>query len=106
MGKFLRLQNGRMTMQDEAAAGSVYDESLLLVSGSPGAGEITGPITAGTPITLPSSKTYDSSELKLFLNGMSLEYLVDFNYVGTVPRTQISLTFDAVVGDRIRFRIN
>ena len=93
-------------MRDEAAAVTIYDEGLDVVSGSPGAGEIQGPITTGTPVTLPSGKTYTANELKPILNGIPLEDVLDYNFVGSPPRTQVSFTFDLVIGDRIRFRID
>ena len=107
MGKFLRLVNGVPKMMDEAAGGvTIYDESLVVVSGTPGAGEIQAPITTGTPITLPSSQTYDSAELEVYLNGQRIDSVYDYNYEGDTPRTQISMTFDLEVGDILRFRID
>ena len=84
---------------------AVYDATLTLVTSSPGAGQIIGPITAGTAVTLPNSQTYNSSELNVFLNGQKLEVTFDYTYVGSVPRTQIQFTFDLVVGDMIEFNI-
>jgi len=107
MGKFLRLVNGRPKMQDEAAGGvTIYDENLEVVSGTPGAGEIEGPINTGVAITLPSSQTYSDDELEVYLNNMRLDSVYDYNYVGSGSRTQISMTFDLEVGDIIRFRID
>ena len=77
-----------------------------MVESGAGAGEINGPITTGTPITLPSSQTYESDELEVYINGMRVESLIDYNYVGSIPRTQVSFTFDIIVGDIIRFRID
>lgn len=105
MAKVLRLVGGVPRHVDESATPPIYDNALLLVSGTPGAGEVQGPISAGTPITLPASATYNSSELMVFLNGQEMESTFDFTYVGTVPRTQISMTFDLVVGDRIDFKV-
>ena len=56
--------------------------------------EVVGPITAGTEITLPNSGTYTGSELKLDLNGIDLILVEDYNFVGTAPRTKITLTKD------------
>lgn len=39
------------------------------------------------------------------MNGVVLEPTIDFNYVGSGARTQISMTFDLISGDRIRFQI-
>jgi hypothetical protein len=65
-----------------------------------------GAVSAGTPITLPNSITYTGDELEVYLNDIPLENLVDFNYEGTAPRTQISFTFDLRSTDEIRYRIN
>ena len=106
MGKFLRLVNGIPRSVDEAGAVTIYDESLTVVSSGAGAGEINGPISTGTPITLPSSQTYEDDELEVYLNGQRVEAVKDYNYEGSTPRTQISFTFDIVVGDVMRFRID
>ncbi len=90
---------------DEAVATTIYDEYLLVVSGSPSNGnEITGPISASTAVTLPNSGTYSNDELMVDLNGQAVENGYDFNYVGSPPRTQVSFTFDLLVGDRLYFR--
>lgn len=104
MGNFLRLTNGvpRSFAEKEI---DIYDQSLLLVTSSPGAGQILGPITTGTSVTLPASQQYSSSDLQIYLNGDRLETVYDYNYVGSPPRTAIQFTFDLVVGDRIDFRI-
>jgi hypothetical protein len=105
MGKFLRLVNGVARSFEEAGATTIYDETLTVVSGSPGAGEITGPIVTGTNVTLPESGTYEGDELRIELNGQDLHSLLDYNYVGAGPtRTQVAFTFDIVVGDVIVFR--
>lgn len=84
----------------------IYDESLKVVASSPGAGEIVGPVSAGTNIALPNSQTYSSMELQVYLNGDRLESVFDYSYVGSIPRTQIQFTFSLEVGDRIDFRID
>jgi hypothetical protein len=107
MGKFLRLTNGVGRHADEAGATSIYDQSLVVVSGTPGAGEIQGPIITGTNVTLPGGQTYTSDELRIELNGQGLDPVFDYNYVGgSPPRTQVAFTFDIEVGDRINFRID
>jgi len=107
MAKFTRLVNGILRSFDETGGSvAIYDEALDVVSGSPGPGQITGPVTAGTNITLPLSQTYTSEELEVRLNGIRLESVIDYNYVGSPPRTQVTLTFDLVIGDRIHFRID
>lgn len=104
MGNFLRLTNGvpRSFAEKEIA---IYDQSLLLVTSSPGAGQIIGPITTGTSVVLPASQQYTSAELQIYLNGDRLEPVFDYTYVGSPPRTSVQFTFDLVVGDRIDFRI-
>jgi len=108
MGRVLRIINGIPRQVDESGGSSVtiYDESLTVVSGTPGAGEIQGPISAGTPITLPDSQTYTSEELEVRLNNIRGDVVSDYNYEGSGDRTQISFTFEVVVGDIIRFRID
>jgi hypothetical protein len=106
MGKFLRLVNGVARQFDEAGATSIYDQSLVVVAGTPGAGEIQGPISTGTNVTLPGGQTYEDDELRIELNGQGLDPVFDYNYVGSVPRTQVAFTFDLEVGDRINFRID
>lgn len=84
---------------------AVYDATLTLVASSPGAGQIIGPITAGTAVTLPGSQTYNSTELNIFLNGQKLDAVVDYAYVGSVPRTQVTFVENMVVGDQLEFQI-
>lgn len=75
----------------------VYDQSILISAGG---------ITAGTGITLPSSRTYEGKELEIILNGQDMEYNVDFVWVGSGDnKTQISFLYDLVENDRVRFRI-
>ena len=105
MAKKLTLVNGIPRMVDEAGTSTIYYQTLTLVTSSPGAGEIVGPITAGTAITLPSSQTYTSSELNIHLNGQRLEVVLDYTYVGSIPRTQILCTQDLIVGDVLSFKI-
>jgi hypothetical protein len=72
---------------------ALYDQSYSVVA----------PITSGTAITLPASETYTGAELQVFLNGQLLDDTFDFNWVGSPPRTQITMTFDLVIGDVVRF---
>lgn len=95
MAKFIRLVNGVPRHQDETTV-SIYDQIYT----------VSGTITTGTAITLPSSGTYSSSELEVRLNGQRLEPIYDYNYVGSGTRTQISMTFDLVDSDRLRFRVD
>ena len=94
MGKFLRLIAGVPRSVDEAASSTIYDQAI----------DVASPITTGTPVTLPSGGTYDSQELEVYFNGQVLDDVTDYNFVGSVPRTQVAFTFDLIVGDRIRFR--
>lgn len=105
MAKFLRLSNGVPRSFDEAASVTIYDERLTVVSGAPAdSNEITGPVNAGTNVTLPDSGTYTALELQIYLNGDRLEAVADYAYVGAGPtRTQVQFTFGLVVGDTIDF---
>lgn len=96
MGKFLRLVNGVPRMQDEASSVTIYDEEI----------ELSATLTTGNPLTLPSSGTYNSDELEVYLNGQRLNSVVDYNYYGSVPRTAVSFTFDLVDGYKVRFRVD
>jgi hypothetical protein len=103
--KFTRIVNGVLRSFDESASAPIYDEYLLVVSGAPSnSNEITGPINAGVNITLPNSGSYTGEELMVDLNGTTLEQAFDFNFVGSPPRTQIAMTFQLVVGDRLYIR--
>ena len=94
MGKFLRLTNGVPRSFDEASSTPIYDQSI----------DVGSIITTGTPVTLPASGTYDSQELEVYLNGQVLDDVADYNFVGSVPRTQVAFTFQLEIGDKIRFR--
>lgn len=107
MAKFLRISNGVARSFDEATSTAIYDQPLTVVASGAVANQINGPVTSGTNITLPASGTYAAAELEVRLNGMRLEQLYDYNYVGAGPtRTQIALTFDLAVGDRLDFRVD
>ena len=103
MAKFLRLSNGVPRSFTESSGISIYDESLLVVASGAGAGEINGPITAGTPVTLPASQTYTGAELEIYLNGDRIEDVIDYTFTSS---TQVTFTFDITVRDRLRFRID
>lgn len=79
-----------------------YQTSLLVVASGATTGQINGPITSGTAITLPNSQTYNSTELLLKLNGLSLTVGVDYTNTST---TQITFLYNLVVGDLIEFII-
>jgi hypothetical protein len=93
--KYLRLVNGIARMTLSPVASEIYDQTTVIV----------GTVTTGTNLTLPSSGTYTNAELKVDLNGILLEPVIDYNYVGSAPRTQIQATFDLIDGDRLRFKI-
>lgn len=103
MAKKLELVNGIPRMRDESASPVIYDEALLVVSSGAGAGEINGPISAGTPITLPSGRTYTGAELEVYLDGERQESLIDYTFDSA---TTVAFTFEIKPGDRLRFRID
>jgi hypothetical protein len=97
MAKFLRLVNGVPRMAEESASQTIYDETL----------SVNTTIASGTPISLPSAETYEGDELEVRLNGIRLDVVADYNYVGAGPsRTQITMTFELIDGDELRFRID
>lgn len=59
---------------------------------------------SGTAITLPASETYNSTELFVLVNNVPQDVVLDYTYVGTVPRTQVSFTYTLNVGDVVTFR--
>lgn len=94
MSKVLKLVNGEPKMVAISVADtSIYNGQLNVAS----------PITAGTSVTLPSSGTYNSTELNIFLNGARLYFTEDYTHVGSAPRTQVQFLFDLVVGDQLLF---
>jgi len=98
MGNFLRLSNGVPRSFSEASGTPIYDENVTIGGGG---------LTTGVALTLPSSRTYDSSELEVYLNNVRLTSVLDYNYVGgSSPRTQVSFTFDLLATEVVRFRID
>lgn len=98
MAKFLRLNAGVLRSFDEAGSTAIYDENSTIGGGG---------LTTGVALTLPSSQTYDSSELEVYLNNVRLTPILDYNYVGgSPPRTQVSFTFDLLANEVVRFRID
>ena len=97
MARFLRIINGVQRMADESSIVTIYDESSTIGVGG---------LTTGAALTLPSSKTYTGAELEVYLNGQRIEDVIDYNWVGTAPRTQVTFTFNLVQGDVVRFRID
>lgn len=96
MGSFLRLSGGVPRSFTEAGSVTIYDQVTTVAS----------PITAGTSITLPASGTYSAAELEVWLNGQRLQVTEDYTYVGSGTRTQIQMTFDLLVNDKLRFRVD
>lgn len=93
-GTVLALING-VPRSGPASGVTIYDQRYA----------VSGPITAGIPVTLPASQTYSNSELQIYLNGDRLEATYDYNYVGSIPRTQVTFTFALVSNDAVDFRI-
>ena len=106
MSSALALVNGvPRTQTITASLPAVYDQRLTVVaSGASGSNQINGPVTAGTSVTLPSSGTYNGLELEIYLNGVRLDSVLDYNYVGSGgSKTQVQFTFQLVVGDLVDF---
>ena len=103
MAKFLTLSNGIPRLQSESSSIIIYDETLEVVSSGAGAGQINGPITAGTPVTLPSGQTYTGDELELYFSTDRLIPIYDYTFNSS---TTVVFTFELKVGDLIRFRID
>ena len=102
MTKRLELVAGIPRMVTDAASPTIYSKFIEIVESGPTGDQLVGPISANTPITLPASETYDSSELQIWLNGIRQTYGVDFLYVGDTPRTQFKMLFDLEVGDKLK----
>lgn len=96
MAKKLALVSGVPRMVEESASlPSIYRATYAVGS----------TISTGTPVTLPAAETYSSDELEIDLNGVGLDVVTDYNYVGAGPsRTQVTFTFDLVAGDEIGFK--
>lgn len=95
MGKALQLIRGMPRMAEVSGISSVYDQTLLMAAD----------YAANTQFTLPLARTYSSVELEVFRNGQFLESVIDYTYVGSIPRTQITLLSEIITGERLRFRI-
>ena len=96
MAKFITIDAGIPRLRNETASIPIYDERL----------DVTSTITTGTPVTLPNGGTYQGDELEVRLNGLRMEHLVDYNYVGTGTKTQVTFTFDLLAGDQVNFRVD
>lgn len=86
--------NVKVEATDAGSVPVIYDESITVGS----------TITAGTAVTLPASGSYTSAELEIFIAGRRLTAGLDYAYVGSPARTQVTFTFDLVNGDTVRFR--
>jgi hypothetical protein len=75
----------------------VYDQSVVIGAGG---------MSNGVALSLPNSRVYSGDELQVYVNGQSMEHLVDYLYVGASEfKSQVSFTFDLAEGERVRFRI-
>ena len=122
MVKRLSLINGIPRMTDI----EIYDDFIDIVSsGASGENQINlADAETGDSITLPNKGTYEENNLEVWLNGDLLDEITDYNFVTPDPATwqvgsntdgevttttkytKIALTFDTIVGDRIRFRVD
>lgn len=103
MARKLALVAGIPRMVDEAASPTIYDQNLLVVSSGAGAGQINGPIAAGTSVSLPSGQTYSGAELEVWIGPDRLRPVLDYAYASS---TQVQFTFQLIPGDNLRFRID
>ena len=95
-----------------------YEEEIDIISGVPsGDNELTGPIAAGTTITLPTDKRdaglsqgyiVGKGVLELYLNGQYLSEGEAWSEVGIAGNasTQFQIDIDLRVGDQLRCRID
>ena len=93
--KFGQLINGVWRQNTVPGTVDPYEEMYSVVSD----------ITAGTNVTLPSSRNYQGDELFVFLNGQMISAGSEYNYVGTGTRTQVVFTVDLLAGDVVLFRV-
>lgn len=103
MAKFLRLSNGVPRSFDESGSPAIYDRTISILASGAVSPDLNGPISAGTNITLPSGQTYTGEELQVYLNGLRLDDVLDYN---TTSSTQIQMTFSLEAGDKLRFYID
>lgn len=90
-------ENELLRFRVEDSGATIYDETTVIGVGG---------VTTGVNITLPNAGTYEGDDLEVFLNGEFMDRGIDWNEVGSAPRTDIQFTFDLVEGDRVRFRID
>lgn len=106
MARVLSLITGIPRMVDESSSIPIYDQRIEIVASGPTGNQLVGPITSGTAVSLPLGQSYTATELEVDFRGQLLKPIYDYNYVGAGPtRTQVSFTFDLLVGDSIDFRV-
>lgn len=103
MAKFTRIVNGVLRSFDESGSPTIYDRTISIVASGAVSPDLNGPVTSGTNITLPSGQTYTGEELQVYLNGLRLDDVLDYN---TTSSTQIQMTFNLEAGDKLRFYID
>ena len=93
----LRVVRGKARMAEIPGLDTslIYDESFTVPSGG---------LVSGDIITLPNSGSYTDKDLEVFFNGQFLEEDVDYEYVGTAPRTQVKVLRSFNEAEKIRFR--
>lgn len=99
----LALVNALPRMTLESASPVIYDQNLEVVASGAGAGQINGPINAGTSVSLPSAQMYTGAELEIYLGLDRLRPILDYSYASS---TQVQFTFQLTAGDLLRFRID
>lgn len=103
MAKFLQLVNGIPKSVSESGNPAIYDRTISVVASGAVSPDLNGPVNAGTNITLPSGQTYVGDELQVYLNGIRLDDVLDYN---TNSTTTIQMTFNLQAGDKLRFYID
>lgn len=93
MTQVLQLLNGIPTMVE--FSGNIYEQTY----------NINALLASGTPITLPGGQTYTDDELKVYLDGKRMIPVYDLTYEGSIPRTQISFTFDVAAQSVVLYEI-
>jgi len=95
MANVLKLVNGIARMVG-LVTGDIYEGTQIV----PGGGYSINDL-----VTLPDSGTYESKDLEVHLAGQFLEVDINYEYVGSVTRTQIKLLMDIAEGLRLQFRV-
>ncbi len=93
MTYFQKIVNGYLRPVSETNYVAIYSETWV-----PG---ITTP--SGTNVTLPNSGTYTGKELQIYINGILQTYLIDYVYIGSGTKTQVSFNLDLKTTDSIQF---